>query len=50
MDQQAKTDLDHADDEILTCPASDEALERAAGQSEFLFRTHMTFSCCMGCD
>jgi hypothetical protein len=31
MDQQADTDLDQADEEILTYDVSDEALEAAAG-------------------
>jgi hypothetical protein len=31
MDQQTNTDLDQADEEILTCTVSDEALEAAAG-------------------
>ena len=31
MDQQTDTDLDQADEEILTSTVSDEALEAAAG-------------------
>ena len=34
MDQQADTDLDQAEEEILTYTVSDEALEAAAGTAE----------------
>jgi hypothetical protein len=49
MDQQTNTDLDQADEEVLTSALSDEALEAAAG-TQVLFRTRNSYSCCKGCD